>query len=500
MQIQNGYLLGLDVGSTNIKCAAITPEGKILSILRESCAAVQPEGRIDWDMEQLLELVLKLLAKTVRKLAGSAEPLGIAVSGIGCKAILLDRNGAQIPLPETQFGFKIPEYASQVTGYPWDYPNGGLFLAAMAKETPGLVERVEAVLSVSDYLSFRLCGAAVSNYSCAGSMSLMDKQKKEWWIPFAKSIGLKESALPPLTESGRKIGGLLLAIAEETGLPAGLPVSSGGHDYLCAALAVGCLDSTRILNVLGSYEMIASFGTGPVSSLSGNEIYTFCDNHVCPGVYAYTEELISALQVEWVHSHLLSTYSDFEWSALFSQIDRERHRDGPRNRMLFIPRVLGDSLFRLAFPVTGGFIGMDGNTCPADLLRCSIEGINMASKHAFSRCVLKNKQIIVLGGGTRSSYWISNKADILGRTLYLPDVPEASAAGAALLAGVGSGIYSDCTEASQVFARVPVRIVEPHPGSAEKWEEFYHQRFLPALNFMCKIDGKGKERKGIIYE
>ncbi len=494
MTAHNGYLLGLDVGNTNVKCVAISQNGLQLGLFRRSTESVRADNEIGLDCDRLMALIIELLSLTtqqMKKLDSASVPLGIAVSSMGCVNFLLDSENRQIHVPILEPLSTLPKGTYQKTGYPEDYANSGARLKTLSEQSPETAGKIYSILSVGEYITYRLCGQKAATYSHAGSTSLLDKEHGRWWFDFTQNLGIRNNALPPLIESGTRLGGLLPSIAEATGLPRELPVSSGGHDYLCAAYAAGCIDETKSLVLLGSFEMVASFAAKPARQAPPDDIVRFWDHHVFPAKFAHTAEFVCAAQIEWLRKRLMGNPSEKAWSELFSQLNDLEILPPNKNTPTFIPRIMGDSFWRLKQPVTGGFTGLHQAMETIDFLRCGIEGLNLFSKGVIERCLTSGShpsQITVLGGGARNRFWITNKADILGQPLYLPEIEEASAVGAALLAGVGSGIYSGHQEGMEIATALPVRVVEPNPARSREWNEIYQQRFLPALQMMHEAD------------
>ena len=506
--------IGMDIGSTNLKSIALSAEGLPLCCFKTGSALVYAYNQMD--AQKLWEALAVLLQQTMAWLTDQNFPYvvaGIGTAAVGCASILLDSEDRQVywpPLEDLQD--YMPEVGAeeyyQAVGYPKDYRNSGPQLAALAQQYPEILERVKHVLSIADYVNFQLCGEKKREYSTVGSMSMLDKQQRSWWRPYLKAFGIDPAILGDIAESGTCIGRATYAASAETGLPERTPVVLGGHDYLCAAFAVGCMGPGRLLNVLGTYEMAASFYEIHPLAREDRDIRTFVDCHVVPGRFSYASEVNSARHTEWLRRQVFSGEGGLpadDWNRLFSELDQlplsfKNHAMGG----IFIPRLYGSSFPHSIHLAKGGFLGLSPAADQKALLRMVIEGLCFLSKGMLEHHCQKlkklrdgNPEIIVVGGGSRSPFWLQTKADILGKTLTVPHLEEATATGAALLAGVGTGTYKDYDEASMLLTHVPRDLYMPKQERNTLYEEIYHRIYLPAEDFFLKTD---REMYAIINE
>ena len=414
-----GAMMGFDIGNTNIKCIVLDAVGNVLGLskmpsrIRKTTAC----GLGHFDGHALMDAIEALCSDALAQ-TGGAQIKGLAVAGMGSAGLLLCENGNIIPPPILE-GFFDPmpgladdEYF-RTCGYPKTYQNGGVYLAKLSRQRPDLFAAVRACVSISDYVAYRLTNALARDISTAGSFSLVDINTGGNWTAFLEKNRISESILPPIVQSGAFIG----EVQKNACLPPGTPVFAGGHDYLCAAFAAGCINEGDAINVLGTYEMMACFYAKPKMPPQNSGILSFMDSHVYPGLFACTTE-----------------------SECGSSI----------NRALALGEKSGISS-------AGMFKALDENGDESSELARAIIKINKTSqsmlkvhKEASGRGDLR---IRVVGGGSKSRYYMQNKSDIMGAALYVPTIPEATAAGAALLAGYGCGIFRSYDEASQLLER-----------------------------------------------
>ena len=251
-------LLGVDVGSTNIKCVAIEPQtGRCLATSSlPSADALRQHAERRLDANKLFLRGSEVIRQALSQLPASLEVLGVACASVGCTAFVLDGADEQIHLDGIAPA-QMREDCAGITGFPYDYPNAGALLVAAARQ--GLLKDVRKVLSVADYMTYRLSGAFARDISTAGSMSMYDRRSGHWWDFFLRESGLSEAQLGQVLPSGARVGAVTPEASRLCRIPEGTPVSLGGHDYPCTAFALGCVGPGSVFNVMGTFEMVVSF-------------------------------------------------------------------------------------------------------------------------------------------------------------------------------------------------------------------------------------------------
>ena len=472
-------LLGIDVGTTNIKCVAIEPDGR--------CVMVASVPTMDYglmeDANRMFAGVCKVIHLVLRELPGDSVIRGVGASSVGCGAYCLNDKDEQI-FPRRSKKEVLLEDCIAVTGYPPGYQNAGYQLVAAADDC----KEVAKVLSVSDYIAYRLSGQFGRDISTAGSMSMYDRQKDIWWDKFKGFTGLTDEVLGKVYYSGTRVGRITKEATRLTGIPEGVSVVLGGQDYCSAAFALGCVEEGRLLNMLGTYEIVSSFSANPRTY--PEEVQAFSDCHCFPRRYSLTCETMAGGQLEWLRSTFPEGHKAKFWDDIYRRMGAlSPSHETPNRKELYIPRTFGEYFPVQDFKGRGGFIGLSPESTPASLMAAAIEGLCMYSREMMEFVASgKPHEIILTGGGSRSEFWLQTKADVLNCALSVPQVVEGTATGAALLAGVGSGVYENHEEAASVYKHVPTKIVEPNQKRVEILEQIYHQVYKPILEAALKCD------------
>jgi xylulokinase len=258
-----------------------------------------------------------------------------------------------------------------------------------------------------------------------------------------------------------------------TGLPESAGVATGGHDHVCGALAVGVTQKGTMLNSLGTAEAIFLPLEHPLTDPHiGQQGYTQ-GAHVAGRYYVFGGQYTSGASVEWFRD-ALGAGADYE--TLISEAEK-----APPGSLgvFFLPHL------RLASPPhndpasRGAFVGLSTDVTRGTLFRAVLEGLAFDSRNSLEPLlthsrVEKLRAIYAIGGGTQNRLLMRIKATVLDRTITVVGVEEATSLGAAVLGGIGAGVYADVPSALKElrYAETPV---EPVPDQAPLYDALFHQ-------------------------
>jgi len=321
----------------------------------------------------------------------------------------------------------------------------------------------------------------------ASCTMLFDQRSLSWSDELLGLSGLDRRLLCEVQPSGTPIGHVTTEAAAQTGLPAGTPVVLGGHDHLCGALPVGVFRPGVVLDVTGTWEIVTVTIPRPVLDPRLQPMGVTIQSHVAGGVHAAWGAAVASEMLEWYRKQLAPTASTpseaTDWESLMAAA-----AEAPpgAHGVLFLPHMNGAACPVVDAQSLGAFVGLNATVTRNDLLRAVIEGLAYQFRDIVSTMEsglgVSCTRFVAVGGATRNAFWMQNKADVVGRTLEVPDIEEATPLGAAILAGIGAGVYADAEDAYQRIAR-PGRIYEPDPRRAEqyaRWFENYGQLY-PSL-------------------
>ncbi|MFN3761900.1 MAG: FGGY family carbohydrate kinase [Anaerolineae bacterium] len=265
------YLLGLDAGSGSVRALLVDVEsGRTTVAVRRWEHPPAAEGGWAYDLDT--DRNWALLAEAVREALARAGAAPADVAGIAAASmrhsLVLVREGRvlfAVPNRDARAAAEGMEMAARWGDTLYNRTGGWpapVFMAPrlawLARNHPRWLEGAVA-LTVGDWVAFRLCGEAATDFSHAGETMLFDVARREWMTDFLAELGLPPSLLPPVRPAGTLLGQLTPAAAD-LGLAPGIPVAVGGADTQCALLALGATGPGDVGIVAGT--------TGPVQGVA----------------------------------------------------------------------------------------------------------------------------------------------------------------------------------------------------------------------------------------
>ena len=496
-QTENGDLLvGIDVGTSSIKALVFDSAGR--EAARASVPTPTHYPRPSWAYYragELWESTADALRRALDRIGDRSRISGVAVASIGESAVALDAHGEPTydaiawfdrrtdPQLEWLLSRVGPDRLTAVTGLSAQALFGLCKVLWLRDNEPDAFARTVSWLNVADYVAYRLCGVKATDYSLASRTMALDIRRREWSRDLLGEAGIPVGLFAPLVPSGQSLGPVLPEAAQATGLPEHANVSAGGHDHVCGALAVGVTDPGTLLNSLGTAEAnFISLAHPPAGSELGRQ--GFCVGaHVVPDRYYVLGGIYtSGASIEWLRGVL---GKDLDYGTLIAEA--EGVPPGSLG-VSFLPHL------RLANPPyndqksRGAFVGLSADAARGVLFRAVLEGLAFESRLILEalgshHAVPPLQDIHAIGGNTRNRLLMQIKATVLNRTFILADIEEAVALGAALLGGLGAGVYPSVAAAlgGLRYARTAI---EPVAEQVDRYDALFRQIYremYPAL-------------------
>jgi xylulokinase len=499
-------LAGIDLGSTSLKVVIYDLDGRVRARASRPTELRHPDaGHPDWAVWQPAEIwggVAEALREATAQLPHAGDIQAVAVTGMGMDGLPLDAAGQWLypfiswhcprTTPQQQWWLEHvgAERQFALTGNSIWACNPALRILWMREHEPEVFQRTDKWLLIEDFVNFMLCGARVTDYSMASNTLLFDQARRDYSEELLRIAGLDRALLPDAKPSGTVIGAIHARAAEATGLRAGTPVVLGGHDFLCGALPVGAFRPGVVLNVVGTWEMIVTALDQPVLTPEAGRAGWWMDSHVARDRYAGIGCVVAADMLEWFRKHLgfeeaqrARAHGGAEWDHLMA---RAREAPPGAEGVMFLPHMAGSTVPVVDPQSCGAFVGLRNIAGKGHLLRAMIEGLNFQFLQMLealhSSLGVTPDRLVAVGGGAQNAFWTQNKADMVGKPIEIPPVEEATPLGAAILAGIGVGLYRDEQDAFERVYR-PGPVVEPdralHARYAERFALF--QQLHPAL-------------------
>lgn len=472
-------LLGIDIGTASSKGVLVTPRGEIIArATRQHETSYPHPGWVEHDAESVWWEDFLALVRELLPAARGRTIAGLGVSGIG--PVLLPANAQGKPLrPAILYGVdtRATEEIAELTdelGADEILRRSGSALTSQAvgpkirwlsKHEPEIYDRTEKLLMCSSYLVHRLTGEYVLDHHSASQCDpLYDLHNRTWSEEWASRVapGL---ALPELSWPAEVAGRVGAQAAAETGLPEGLPVTTGTIDAWAESTSVGVRQPGDVMLMYGTTMFFVQVLTDPRPHPA---LWGTC------GAYPGTYTLAAGMATSGAITDWLRKLVGGEFAELVTQAGEVPA--GSRG-LLLLPYFAGERTPIFDPDARGVLVGLTTSHGRAELYRAALEGIAFGVRHnleAMGQAGGTAGRLVGVGGGTQGGLWTQIVSDVTGQEQQIPAETVGAAFGNALLAGVGTGVAVDPDNWNPVTTTV-----RPNPANTERYDAFYrHYREL----------------------
>ncbi|GAA1722514.1 FGGY-family carbohydrate kinase [Fodinicola feengrottensis] len=476
-------LLGIDAGQTVTKAALFDLSGQQRGMGSARVPSSSPRPR--W-VERDMAAVWEATATAIRAALVGVDPSDVAAIGLAGHndgAYLVDRAGDPVRPGITAVdsraysivdGWQADGVARKALPLTGQSPFAGSPAALyrwLAENEPAHWERTRWVLFCKDWLRLRLTGEVATDPTEA-SASFTDVHTQAY---SDQAIGLYavpgiSDRLPPLLASAAPAGAVTEAAAAATGLRAGTPVVTGAHDVDAAALGMGAVGAGDVSIVMGTFSI-----NQVISDQVRLDHRWQARAFLRPGQWLnMSTSPASSTNLDWFVRTLGSgmSYDEVGQEAVAALAAGD-----DADPLIFLPFLYGSPL-DLGARAAGGFHGMRGWHTRGHLLLALMEGI--VFNHRWHLDALRSAFPLaptarLCGGGAKSQLWSQLLADATGLRLEVTDTDEPGARGAAMLAGIGAGLYESLAAAANQAVRVVSDAVPTAAGTdrmARRWDAY----------------------------
>jgi xylulokinase len=479
------YLLGLDIGTSGAKALLCDEHGRVLATAMAEYPLSSPfplwseQEPADWwrgAREALREVV-------ARAGVDAAQIAGLGLTGQMHGAVFLDARGAVIRPALLWNDQRTADECGEITarvgaarlieiaGNPALTGFQAPKILWLRNHEPANYAKLAQVLLPKDYVRLLLTGARAADAADAAGTLLLDLRTRDWSEEILGALDIPRDWLPQVYEGPEVTGGLLPEVAAELGLPAGLPVIAGGGDNAAAAVGTGVVRSGVVSSSIGTSGVIFAHSDRIALDPLGR-LHTFC--HSVPGQYHLMAVTLSAGgSFQWLRNTLRQVgtpnlnYDQMTAMAASVPVGAEG--------LLFLPYLTGERTPHLDPLARGAFVGLTARHGAAHIIRAVMEGVVFSLRDGLEimrELGLPLGEVRATGGGGRSPLWRQMQADIYGAEVATLAAEEGPAYGAALLAGVGAGIFADVGEAVDRCVAV-AGVTRPDPAAQARYEQVY---------------------------
>ena len=466
------YLLGIDLGTSGIKTQLFSQDGRSIASATQEYPLYQPQN--GW-AEQNPAHWWNACVATIQQVLADAAIAPIEIAGIGLSGqmhglVMLDESGEVLYNSILWCDGRTTEECAEITqtigakrlieisanpalpGF-----TAGKILW-MRRHRPEIYARCRHILLPKDYLRFKLCGVFATEVSDASGMNLLDVPRRQWSEEILNKLDIPIEYLPSMHESCEVSGYITSEAAALTGLAASTPVVGGAGDNAAAAIGTGVVQQGKAFTTIGTSGVIFAHSDTVAIDPKGR-VHSFCS--AVPGKWTVMSCTLAAGGcLQWFRN----TFCTPEMLAAEGMgkdpyyIMDQQAATVPigANRLLFLPYLMGERSPILNANARGVFFGLSGMHTRQDMLRAVMEGVSYSLQHCLT--VLQEMgipftQMLATGGGGNSTLWRQMLADIYNCAVVTVSNKEGPALGAAILAGVGTGVYSSVEDACNRFIK-----------------------------------------------
>ncbi len=489
-------LLGLDVGTTGAKAVMIDAAGRLLGVATVEYPLLTP--RPGWT-EQVPESWWEASVAAVRTVVTQSGITPDAIEAVGLTGqmhglVALDAAGAVLRPAILWNDQRTAEECAWITervgasrvlaltGNPVLTGFTAPKIVWMRRHEPELYARIAHVLLPKDYVRYRLTGALVTDVADASGTSLFDVRRRDWSPEMCGALDVPAAWLPAAVESPAHSGTVTAAAADGTGLARGTLVVGGAGDQAAQAVGNGIVRAGMISATIGTSGVVfAPLDTAEVDPLG--RLHTFC--HAVPGRWHVMGVMLSAGgSLRWLRDSLgPQTWGDGRDAYAVMTAEAAAVPPGAEG-LVFLPYLTGERTPHADPHARGAFVGLTLRHRRGHLVRAVMEGVALGlrdSLDVMGVLGVRSAQVRGSGGGARSVLWRQILADVFNREVVTVTATEGAAFGAALLAGVGRGVFPSVEAAGGTID--VVETVAPRPDAVAIYARLHdvYRDLYPAL-------------------
>jgi xylulokinase len=475
-------LLGIDLGTSGVRACLAGPDGNILGLGREEYPVSTPRpGWAEQDPETWWSAACRAIRHALH--VGGVPPGEVAAVGLSGQMhglVLLERSGAPVRPAIIWLDARTIRERGElhdllgaarllgITGLPPATGFFGVSLLWVRRHEPAAYHRASRAVLPKDYLRFRLTGEHATDPTDGSGTLLFDIRTRTWSHEILRALGIAPNLLPPVLDSAAVSGRVTERASRETGLPLGIPVATGGGDLAMGAIGSGVIEEGVVACTIGTGGQVVTAVRNPVIDPHGR-LHTLC--HPVAGLWLLMGATLAAgLSLRWFRDALggaevagARRSGHDPYVLLTAEAEKAQPGSGG---LVFLPYLAGERTPHMDPRARGCFVGLSLTHGRGHLIRAIMEGVAFSLRDSiliFRNLGVRVETVLCVGGGARSRLWRQIQADVYGVPVWRLAGEEHSAYGAALVAGVATGVYRDVADA----CRRAVRRLDVVPPLAE---------------------------------
>ena len=485
------YLLGIDIGTSACKVALFDRDGSVAASDGESYEVSYPRpGFAQQNPDDWWKAVCTALRRMLADSGASGEQIaGIGVDGQSWSAIAVDQDGSVLcdtPIWMDTRAARICDELNQrlsedrifsLAGNPMQPSYTTAKILWYRQEMPWVYEKTDKILQSNSYIVYRLTNVMSQDKSQGYGLHCFNMRTGDWDRERCEELGIPFRMLPEIYECHQVVGTVTEEAAKLTGLAKGTPVVAGGLDAACGTLGAGVIRGGQTQEQGGQ-----AGGMSICTDTFLSDPRLIVSMHVVPGRWLLQGGTTGGGGVmRWIERELAGAEKAEGKASGRSTLDllNETARAVPAGSegVIFLPYMAGERSPIWKPNAKGVFYGLDFGKTRGHIIRAAMEGVAFSLRHNLETAYEAGANVDVLraiGGSANSVLWTQIKADITGRTIEAMASDTATTLGAAILAGIGTGVYESFEEAVKLCVRVR-RTHTPNPDTRQIYDGNYRR-------------------------
>ncbi len=486
------YFLGIDTSTTGSKALIIDEQGEVVAVASSPHTLQTP--RPLWSEQNPREwwdAVTVSIRSALEQAGLRGEQIGaVGLTGQMHGLVLLDESGEvlrpAILWNDQRTQSQCDEIHARIGRQKFIQITGNVALTGFTaskilwvkENEPDVYAKAKHVLLPKDYIRYMLTGDYAMDKADGAGTVLFDLKSRDWSEEVLAALEIPRAWMPKTFEGPECTGQVSQEAASLTGLKAGTPVVAGGGDQAAQAVGVGAVEPGIVGLTVGTSGVV--FATTPSALIEPEgRLHAFC--HAVPGLWHFMGVMLSAAgSLQWYRDTLAPHMS-------FDELLKEAEEiPGGSDGLQFLPYLSGERTPHPDPLARGAFIGLTIRHHRGHMTRAVLEGVSFGLKDSFT--LIQNAglgaitQVRASGGGTKGALWRQIMASVLEAELVTVNTTEGAGYGAAILAGVGAGVWSDVVSACSACIKI-TGSTQPQPSQVESYRKAYliYQELYPAL-------------------
>jgi len=449
-------LVGVDIGTTNIKANAFTLKGEEVYRINKKNKIIEHKGKEDFDITYIKNIIHEML-KVINK--EGHKILSIGISSLAETLVPINKDEVykntmvwydrRTKVLKDKFIERLGSEKTfyHITGLKPNYLYSIHKLEWYQKYKPEIFKKADKWLPLNSYIGYILTDNMAMDYTLASRTGALDIREKTWSDQIFSNLKLNKELFPEIIACGEKLGTISDKIKKLIGINYDIPVSLGGHDHICGSFAVIAFRDNYLLDSMGTAENILA-----IIDKTQLDIDKYMKRKVCAGVHVIPDKYYVYKAFDYsgaIINNLASLFLNKSKQKLKKEDyiklskEAEKYINKDNKVKLFVEQNEKENKFDLK---NINILNITSNTKRGEIFLEALRYISNKAKNVIldlEDVIDKKYKIIAIGGSTRNNLLMSEKRKIIDREIYINQIDEAVTLGAAFLGGLGAGLYED---------------------------------------------------------